>query len=191
MTLFFKTPLGNLVPWAGLNPGVSASTVNWGNGVTETLPTNVAAARYLALMQAALAALSSQAGGYVEDLSAQLWLLDVAPGTFNVKTTTVTVYGVGFTAANLGSGAWFRVEDGGPGNDGEDNNGLTMTPTYVNPVTFTAVFADVGDGDPFPSSGPSTAMLLLVYLTSAAAVQSNVLNGQSDTANNATMTYPP
>lgn len=188
MAALFKTPLGNYIPFAGLNPRVAGTSVAWNDTVLETLRSVAAAQRYLKAMIARIVALSA-AALYIEDLSAGL-ILDVAPAPFGPLTDTVQVFGAGLTSALLASPAKLRIEDTG---GGQDNNGVTMTPTWVNSTLLTCVPLSIGDGDGglFVSPPPGTAGAVIVYIQDSGGTAwplAEVLAGNTNTNNQVTLT---
>jgi len=160
--------------------------VQWSAGITEQLGTAKLAQRYLMFMQARLVAIVSPAAGYVEDCSAAL-VLDVQPAPFNPVTTTITpitILGVGFNPLTMGT---VHIEDW-PGS-GQDDNGLSMTPTFVNSGMLTAKIISVGDTDPFNAGGAgiSTPGPVFVYYRDSSGTGSNNLFGVVNAANVVTL----
>jgi len=191
MGIYFKTPLGGLVPVTGLKPSIplNGNVVDWGNGIQETLPSNLYAQRYLAAMVARFMALPSQAAGYVEDLSFGV-ILEVSPKVFNPFTDTITVIGVGFYKPLMGGGAELYIENDTMDAHAMDSNGLHMIPTFVSATSFTAVYTSNGDGQPFATSSSSSAGPVLMYYQDSSSVKGNGLRGTVDAASNVTMSYP-
>lgn len=186
MPVFIKTPLGSFVPIAALQPLVVGATVQWGGGITEQFGSAKLAQRYLAMMLARFVGVVTTAYGYVEDLSGAM-VLDVVPNIFNPVTavsTPITIMGVGFNALTMGL---VHIEDW-PGS-GQDDNGLTMTPTFVNNGTLTALFIATGDKDPFNqiSAGVSTPGPVFVYYKDSAYTATNNLFGMVNAANVVTL----
>lgn len=169
-------PDGDVVVIAtGMTFTVVAATVTVATAGTTVKAFICQSTRGALLLQAQLQTIPDTADGTTTVLvdALPLTLISVSPSPFDITLTPVTIRGTGFTP-DVGL---LRIEDAAVG---EDDNGYSMTCTFVNETTLTAVFNSAGDG--FLGAAPA-----LIYYVDGAGNRSNALTGTADAGTNITM----